>query len=125
MRLLEMLAERERERGERSCAVERDGEDERRCHASIFEEKTKLSGLREEGKKGQISLGKMKSANHFPKFFKHFLSNKNYFPVDYYFHFYQTLENAEIIFQKSFYAETNGALNILWKLKDFSHVHQT
>jgi hypothetical protein len=117
MRLLEMLAERERERererGERSCAVERDGEDERRCHGSIFEEKTKLSGLREEGKNGQMSPGKMKSVNHFPKFFKHFLSNENYFPVDYYFYFYQTLKNVEIIFQKSFYAETNGALNIL------------
>jgi hypothetical protein len=52
----------------------------------------------------------LKSVNHFPNFTKHFLSNINYFPVDYYFCPYQTLENAQIIFQKSFYAETNGAL---------------
>jgi hypothetical protein len=51
-----------------------------------------------------------KSVNHFPKFTKGFRSNRNHFPVDYYFRPYQTSENAEIIFQKSFYAETNGAL---------------
>jgi len=34
-----MLVERERER---SYAVEREGEDERRCRPSVFEEKTKL-----------------------------------------------------------------------------------
>jgi hypothetical protein len=39
----------------------------------------------------------------------HFWSNRNHFPVDYYFRPHQTPENAEIIFQKSFYAETNGA----------------
>jgi hypothetical protein len=39
----------------------------------------------------------------------HFWSNRNHFPVDYYFRPYQTPENTEIIFQKSFYAETNGA----------------
>jgi hypothetical protein len=43
------------------------------------------------------------------KFTKHFWSNRNHFPVDYYFRPYQTPENTEIIFQKSFYAETNGA----------------
>jgi hypothetical protein len=52
----------------------------------------------------------LKSVNHFPKFTKHFLSNRNHFSVDYYFRPYQTPENAEIIFQKSFYVETNGAL---------------
>jgi hypothetical protein len=52
----------------------------------------------------------LKSVNHFPKFTKHFLSNRNHFLVDYYFCPYQTAENAKIIFQKSFYAETNGAL---------------
>jgi len=34
-----MLAQRERER---SCAVEREGEDERKCRPFVFEEKTKL-----------------------------------------------------------------------------------
>jgi hypothetical protein len=32
--------------------VEREGEDERRGRAFVFEEKTKFSGLRGEGKKG-------------------------------------------------------------------------
>lgn len=32
--------------------------------------------------------------------------------VDHYFRPNQTPENAEIIFQKSFYAETNGALDL-------------
>jgi len=49
------------------------------------------------------------SENHFPKFTKHFWSNRNYFSIDYYFHPYQTPKNAEIIFQKPFYAETNRA----------------
>jgi len=52
----------------------------------------------------------LKSVNHFPKFTKHFLSNENHFSVDHYFRPYQTPKNAEIIFQKPFYAETNGAL---------------
>jgi hypothetical protein len=52
----------------------------------------------------------LKSVNHFSKFTKHFWSNRNHFPVNYYFRPYQTPENAEIIFQKSFYAETNRAL---------------
>jgi hypothetical protein len=46
----------------------------------------------------------------FPKFTKHFLSNRNHFPVDYYFRPYQTPENAEIIFQKSFYTETKRSI---------------
>jgi hypothetical protein len=52
----------------------------------------------------------LKSVNHFLKFTKQFLSNRNHFSVDYYFRPYQTPKNNEIIFQKSFYAETNGAL---------------
>jgi hypothetical protein len=52
----------------------------------------------------------LKSLNHFSKFTKHFWSNRNYFPVDYYFHPYQIPKNTEIIFQKSFYAEANGTL---------------
>jgi hypothetical protein len=36
--------------------------------------------------------------DHFPKFTKHFWSNRNHFPVDYYFRPYQTPKNAEIIF---------------------------
>jgi hypothetical protein len=59
----------------------------------------------------------LKSVNHFPKFTKYFWSNINHFPVDYYFRPYQTPKNAEIIFQKSFYAETNGAL------KEMEFVH--
>jgi hypothetical protein len=38
------------------------------------------------------------------------LSNRNHFSVDHYFRPYQIQENTKIIFQKSFYAETNGAL---------------
>jgi hypothetical protein len=49
----------------------------------------------------------LKNVNHFLKFTKHFWSNRNHFPVDYYFRPYQTPKYAEIIFQKSFYAETN------------------
>jgi hypothetical protein len=52
----------------------------------------------------------MTRIGHCPKFTKHFWSNINYFPVDYYFRPYQTPENAEIIFHKSFYAKTNAAL---------------
>jgi len=52
----------------------------------------------------------LKSVNHFSKFIKHFLSNRNHFSVDHYFRPYLTPENIETIFQKSFYAETNGAL---------------
>jgi hypothetical protein len=52
----------------------------------------------------------LKSVNHFPKFIKHFLSNGNHFSVDHYFRPYQTPENTKTIFQKLFYAETNGAL---------------
>jgi hypothetical protein len=33
--------------------------------------------------------------------------------VDHYFRPYQTPENTETIFQKSFYAETNGALALV------------
>jgi hypothetical protein len=51
----------------------------------------------------------LKSVNHFSKFTKHFLSNGNHFTVDYYFFPHQTPEDAEIIFQKPFYAKTNGA----------------
>jgi hypothetical protein len=58
----------------------------------------------------------LKSVNHFLKFTKHFWSNRNHFPVDYYFRPYQTPENAEVIFQKSFYAETNGALDACHRL---------
>jgi hypothetical protein len=50
-----------------------------------------------------------KSLNHFPKFTKSFRSNRNHFSVDYYFRPYQIPKNVEIIFQKSFYAETNKA----------------
>jgi hypothetical protein len=52
----------------------------------------------------------LKSVNHFSKFTKYFWSNKNYFPIDYYFCPYQRPKNVEIIFQKSFNAETNEAL---------------
>jgi transposase len=51
----------------------------------------------------------LKSLNHFSKFTKHFLSNGNHFPIDYYFPFHQTPKNAKIIFQKLFYAKTNRA----------------
>jgi len=37
------------------------------------------------------------------------LSNINHFSVDHYFSPYQIPKNVEIIFQKLFYAETNGA----------------
>jgi hypothetical protein len=45
------------------------------------------------------------------KFTKYFLSNENYFTVDYYFCPYQTPKNIKIIFQKLFYAKTNKASN--------------
>jgi hypothetical protein len=49
--------------------------------------------------------------NHFSKFTKRFWSNRNHFTVDYYLCPYQTPKNAEIIFQKPFYGETNGELD--------------
>jgi hypothetical protein len=55
---------------------------------------------------GRMSWGKMIYGN---KKRKSFWSNRNQFTVDHYFRPYQTPKNAEIIFQKSFYAETNGA----------------
>jgi hypothetical protein len=43
----------------------------------------------------------LKIVNHFPKFTKHFLSNKNHFSANYYFRPYQTLKNVEIILRRN------------------------
>jgi len=40
-----------------------------------------------------------KKRKSFSEIYKYFWSNRNHFPVNYYFRPYQTPENAEIIFQ--------------------------
>jgi hypothetical protein len=51
----------------------------------------------------------LKIVNRFPKIKEAFTVKPKMIFVDCYFHPNQTPENAEIIFQKSFYAKTNGA----------------
>jgi hypothetical protein len=75
----------------------------------LFERKGLLRRLKEGRLRLPSTKNDLKSVNHFPKFTKHFLSNENHFLVGHYFRPYQTSENAEIIFQKLFYAETNRA----------------
>jgi hypothetical protein len=52
-----------------------------------------------------------KTVNRFPKIKEAFTVKLKMIFVDYYFCPHQTPDNAEIIFYKTFYAETNGALN--------------
>jgi hypothetical protein len=51
----------------------------------------------------------LKTINCFPKIKEAFTVKLKIIFVDYYFRGYQTLKNAENIFQKTSYAETNGA----------------
>jgi hypothetical protein len=61
----------------------------------------------------ELNFGKrftvLKIVNHFPKIKEAFMVKPKMIFVDHYFRPYQTPKNAEIIFQKSFYAETDGA----------------
>jgi hypothetical protein len=65
-------------------------------------------------KEEELNFGKrftvLKIVNRFPKIKEDFTVKPKMIFVDCYFRPNQTLKNAEIIFQKSFYAETNGAL---------------
>jgi hypothetical protein len=64
-------------------------------------------------KEEELNFGKrftvLKIVNRFPKIKEAFTVKTKMIFVDHYFRPNQTPENAEIIFQKSFYAETNGA----------------
>jgi hypothetical protein len=51
----------------------------------------------------------LKTINSFSKIKEAFTVKQKIISVDYYFRPYQTQKNAENIFQKMFYAETNGA----------------
>jgi len=52
----------------------------------------------------------LKIVNRFPKIKETFTVKSKMIFVDHYFRPYQTSKNVEIIFQKSFYSETNGTL---------------
>jgi len=73
------------------------------------------SDIKHACKDEEFNFGKrftvLKIVNRFPKIKEAFTIKPKMIFVDHYFRFYQTPKNTEIVFKKSFYAETNGALN--------------